>query len=309
MLRACSRLASLGFRADATALNILPAAAVYLPRHAFGALAQPAVDREPQRQSDGHAPAPVMPAERRSGLIAVKVGMTQDWDHWGVRTPLTVLWVDDCQVVQVKTREGEGYNALQLGCGAKRAKQLPASLRGHFAGAGVPLKRMLAEFRVSRDALLPVGTELTAAHFVPGQYVDVAGTSIGKGFQGVMKRFNFAGGPASHGNSLAHRVPGSTGACQDPGKVFKGKKLPGRMGGKRRTVQNCLVFKVDLARNLVYVKGQVTGHKGNFVYIKDSVKKTSTEQPPRPFPTANDTGGARVVQLLPQGSDPYGVVA
>jgi large subunit ribosomal protein L3 len=223
---------------------------------------------------------------RRTGLIAVKVGMTQEWDHWGARMPLTVLWVDDCQVVQVKRDAVEGYTALQLGCGAKRPKQVNGTQRGHFAAADVPIKRKVAEFRVSPDAVLPVGFSLLASHFVAGQFVDVAGSTLGKGFQGVMKRWGFAGQPASHGNSKAHRGPGSTGACQDPGKVFKGKKMAGRMGGVRRTVQNCLVWRVDAARNLLYVRGQVPGHKGNFVYLKDAVRKGVDQQPPLPVPTS-----------------------
>lgn len=244
---------------------------------------------------------------RRTGLVAVKVGMTQEWDHWGVRIPLTVLWIDDCQVVQVKTPEKDGYLALQLGIGSKRPKQIPGTLRGHFTAAGVPIKRKLAEFRVSPNSILPVGFPLTASHFIAGQYVDVAGTTIGKGFQGVMKRWGFAGQPASHGNSLSHRVPGSTGACQDPGKVFKGKKLPGRMGGKRRTVQNCLVWKVDPERNLLYVKGQVPGHKGNFVLIKDSVRKLADAQPPLPVPSIEigSDVGMGVTVAPKQGTDPY----
>lgn len=149
------------------------------------------------------------------------------------------------QVVQAKTEERDGYTALQVGVGAKRAKQVSGTERGHFTAAGVPILRALAEFRVTPDALLPPGTELRADLFVPGQYVDVSGTSIGKGFAGVMKRWGFAGGPASHGTSLAHRVPGSTGGNQDPGKVWKGKKLSGRLGGVRKTVQNCLVYKVS----------------------------------------------------------------
>ncbi|KAI7844183.1 hypothetical protein COHA_002318 [Chlorella ohadii] len=241
---------------------------------------------------------------RRTGLVAVKVGMTQEWDAWGVRVPLTVLWVDDCQVVQVKTDEREGYTALQLGAGAKRPKQLRGSLRGHFEAAGVPLKRKVAEFRVTPDALLPVGHELRASHFVAGQFVDVSGTSIGKGFQGVMKRWGFSGQPASHGNSLAHRAAGSTGACQDPGKVFKGKKMPGRMGGERVTVQNCQVFRVDPVRNLLYVRGQVPGHKGNWVLVKDSVKKSTAQQPPLPVPTMLEATAEVTVAPKAEG-DPY----
>lgn len=241
---------------------------------------------------------------RRTGLVAIKVGMTQEWDAWGARVPLTILWVDDCQVVQVKTEEKEGYTALQLGSGAKRPKQLHGTLRGHFEAAGVPLKRKLAEFRVSPDALLPVGFELRSSHFVAGQFVDVAGTSIGKGFQGVMKRWGFAGQPASHGASLSHRSAGSIGACQDPGKVFKGKKMAGRMGGERVTVQNCQVFRVDPARNLLYVQGHVPGHKGNWVLVKDSVKKTLAQQPPLPVPTL--LGGEVGVTVMPKPTlDPF----
>ncbi|EIE20141.1 translation protein, partial [Coccomyxa subellipsoidea C-169] len=235
---------------------------------------------------------------RRCGVLAVKAGMTQEWDQWGARVPLTVLWVDDCQasfafnallqVVQIKTPAREGYLALQVGCGSKRPKQVNRGQLGHFEWAGVPIKRRLTEFRVTEDALLPVGTMLTAAHFTPGQYVDVQGTTLGKGFQGVMKRWGFAGQPASHGNSLAHRAAGGIGACQDPGKVWPGKKMAGRMGGVTRTLSCAYVFKVDAARNLIYVRGQVPGHKGNFVRISDAALKTFGQQPQRPVPTFLD---------------------
>eukprot|EP00891_Asterochloris_glomerata_P005210 jgi/Astpho2/5210/Aster-04787 len=253
-------------------------------------------------------PRPFLPGSRRCGVLAVKCGMTQEWDSWGVRLPLTVLWIDNCEVVQVKTQEKEGYNALQLGCGSKRDKQLNGRQLGHFKAADIGNKRKLAEFRVSPDGVLPVGTELTAAHFTPGQFVDIAGITSGKGFQGVMKRHGFAGQPASHGNSLAHRAAGGIGACQDPGKVWPGKKMPGRMGGVRRTVQSVLVYKVDPVRNLVYVKGQVPGHKGNFVEVRDAVMQQHV-QPERPFPTYLGQALADIMLAPPGIKDPYEVVA
>lgn len=247
--------------------------------------AQPAMAEESKWSESQPESLPFTSSSRRTGVIAVKVGMTQAWDTWSMRIPLTVLWLDSCQVVQVKSEPSEGYTALQLGCGSKRDKQLNGRQLGHYRHAGVDNKRKLAEFRVSEDAVLPVGFELSAAHFVPGQFLDIAGMTIGKGFQGVMKRHGFKGQPASHGNSLAHRAPGGIGACQDPGKVWPGKKMPGRMGNKRRTVQSVWVYKVDPVRNLIYVRGQVPGHKGNFVLVKDAVMKQQHQQPERPFPT------------------------
>ena len=167
--------------------------------------------------------------------------MTCDWDAHGVRHPLTMLWVDDCQVVQVKTAANEGFNALQVGAGAKKPKQVPGTARGHFERWGTNIKRALAEFPVSPDGLLPPGTDLSVRHFVPGQHVDIAAVSKGKGFAGVMKRWGFGGGRASHGASLSHRIHGSTGQRQDPGKVFKGKKMAGHMGATRITVQSLQV--------------------------------------------------------------------
>ena len=225
----------------------------------------------------------------RAGALAVKCGMMGEWcAESGARVPLTVLWVDSCRVTQVKTEAREGYSAVQVGAGARRAhpRRLPGSLAGHFRAAGVTPKRALAEFRVGPDAVLPAGTEIRASHFVPGQLVDVSGTTRGKGFAGGMKRWGFAGGNASHGASKSHRTLGSTGGCQDPGRVWPGKKMPGRMGGKRRTTFSARVWRVCDERGLIWVKGQVPGGEGGFVEIRDAVRPRRTfRQPPLPFPT------------------------
>ena len=243
---------------------------------------------------------------KRPGLIAVKAGMTCDWDEWGKRHPLTVLWIDDNQIVQVKTEENEGYSAVQVGSGYKKPKSVTKPELGHFIKAQVPIKRFLSEFRVTPPTMkmykedeeddddddnnnldvetveikgareYKVGDELNANHFFAGQYVDVQGVTSGKGFAGPMKRWGFSGQPASHGNTKKHRAHGSIGQCQDPGRVFKGKKMAGQMGGRKRTVQNCFVYKIDSERNLVYVRGQVPGRKGSIVKVRDALRKRAT---------------------------------
>ncbi len=209
----------------------------------------------------------------RSGVIAKKLGMTRLFMEDGRQVPVTVLHMDNVQVVAQKTTEKDGYNALQLGAGKAKVKNLSKAIRGHFSSAKVEPKTKLAEFRVSEDHLINVGQELTVGHYLEGQYVDVAGTSIGKGFAGAMKRHNFSGLRASHGVSISHRSHGSTGQCQDPGKVFKGKKMAGHMGSERVTTQNLKVVRTDLNRGLLMVRGAVPGSKGAWVTIKDSVKK------------------------------------
>ena len=221
---------------------------------------------------------------RRTGLLAMKVGMLAVFDKWGKRIPVTVLQVDNCRVVQVKTEETNGYTALQLSIGEAKPGKTKISLAKHYEAAGIEQPgRKLAEFRVTPDSLIPPGTQLHAQHFVPGQLVDVCGISRGKGFAGVMKRWNFGGGRATHGNSVSHRSHGSTGNSQDPGRVFKGKKMAGRMGGKRRTAQNLQVVKVDPSRDLLYLRGSVPGSSGNFVRIVDAVMGPMFPvEPPRP---------------------------
>ena len=213
----------------------------------------------------------------RSGVIAKKMGMTRLFMEDGKQIPVTVLQLDNLQVVAQRTIEKDGYVAVQLGAGTAKAKRTSQAMRGHFALAKVEPKRKVAEFRVDADAMIGVGEEITADHYFAGQYVDVAGTSIGKGFAGAMKRHNFGGLRATHGVSISHRSHGSTGQCQDPGKVFKGKKMAGHMGAARVTTQNLEVVKTDTARGLIMVKGAVPGSKGGWVTVKDAVKKPFPE--------------------------------
>ena len=220
----------------------------------------------------------------RSGLIAQKLGMTRIFTDEGEHVPVTVLKVDNCQVVAVRTEDKDGYTAVQLGAGTIKVKNVTKPLRGHFAKARVEPKRKLVEFRVSPDALIDVGAELSVAHFIPGQFVDVQGTSIGKGFAGAMKRWNFGGLRASHGVSVSHRSHGSTGNRQDPGKVFKNKKMAGHLGDETVTVMNLKVVSVDESRGLILVKGAVPGAEGGWVKIRDAVKRKQPDG--LPFPAA-----------------------
>ena len=209
----------------------------------------------------------------RSGVIARKLGMTRLFTEDGRQVPVTVLRMENLQVIARRTEEKDGYAAVQLGAGAAKAKNASRPMRGHFAKANVAPKRKLVEFRVASENLIEPGTEITADHYLPGQFVDVAGTSIGKGFAGVMKRHNFSGLRASHGVSISHRSHGSTGQCQDPGKVFKGKKMAGHMGAVRVTTQNLEIVKTDAERGLIMIKGSVPGSAGGWVTIRDAVKK------------------------------------
>ena len=213
----------------------------------------------------------------RSGVIAKKVGMTRLFLEDGKQVPVTVLQLDNVQVVAQRTVEQDGYTAVQLGAGTAKAKNTTQPMRGHFAKASVEPKRKIVEFRVDPANLIGVGEEIIAAHYFPGQYVDVSGTSIGKGFAGVMKRHNFGGLRASHGVSVSHRSHGSVGQCQDPGRIFKGKKMAGHMGTARVTTQNLQVVRIDTDRGLVMVKGAVPGNKGGWVTLKDAVKKPQPE--------------------------------
>jgi large subunit ribosomal protein L3 len=218
----------------------------------------------------------------RSGVIAQKVGMMRVFTEAGAHVPVTVLRLANCQVVAHRLAEKNGYVALQLGAGSRKVKNVAKAERGHFAVAKVEPKRRLAEFRVSAEELIPVGAEITADHFVPGQYVDVTGTSIGKGFAGPMKRWNFAGLRASHGVSISHRSHGSTGGRQDPGKTFKNKKMAGHLGVERVTTLNLKVVQTDVERGLILVEGAVPGAKGGWITVRDAVKKKLPDDVPKP---------------------------
>ncbi len=218
----------------------------------------------------------------RTGLIAKKLGMSRVFKDDGTHVPVTVLKVDGCQVVALRTVENDGYSAIQMGSGNAKVKNVSKPMRGHFAKAKVEPKMKLAEFRVASENLVDVGAELSAEHFIAGQHVDIIGTSIGKGFAGSMKRHGFSGLRASHGVSISHRSHGSTGQCQDPGKVFKGKKMAGQMGNGRVTAQNLEVVSTDGDSGLILVKGAVPGSKGGWVLVQDAVKKVMPNGLPTP---------------------------
>jgi len=218
----------------------------------------------------------------RSGVIAQKVGMTRIFNDAGEHVPVTVLKMDKCQVVAQRTNEKNGYTALQLGVGTSKVKNVSKGQRGHFAVAKVEPKRKVAEFRVDAANLIEVGAEITAEHFLEGQLVDVTGTSIGKGFAGAMKRWNFGGLRATHGVSVSHRSHGSTGNRQDPGKVFKNKKMAGHLGDERVTTQNVKVVKVDADAGLIMLRGSVPGSKGGWVLVRDAIKHAIPKDAPKP---------------------------
>lgn len=218
----------------------------------------------------------------RTGVIAQKVGMTRLFTEEGNHVPVTVLKLDQCQVVAVRTAEKDGYSAVQLGIGKAKVKNVSKAQRGHFAKAKVEPKRKLNEFRVAKDAVLEVGAEITAAHFVAGQFVDVSGVTSGKGFQGVMKRWNFAGLEASHGVSISHRSHGSTGQRQDPGRTFQNKKMAGHMGVDRITTQNLKVVSTDVDKGLILIAGAVPGSAGGYVRVTDAVKRKRPKEAPYP---------------------------
>lgn len=215
----------------------------------------------------------------RMGLIGQKVGMSRVLTEKGEHIPVTLIHVDNCQVVSVKTAEKHGYNAVQVGVGTPKLKNVSKPLRGYYAKQKIEPKRKLAEFRVDADALLKPSDRISVAHFIPGQLVDVSGNSIGKGFAGVMKRWNFGGLRASHGVSVSHRSHGSTGQRQDPGRVFKGKKMAGHLGTKRITVLNLEVIATDTDQNIIVIKGAVPGANGTYLYIRDAVKKPAKDLP------------------------------
>lgn len=239
----------------------------------------------------------------RSGVIAKKVGMTRVFTDAGEHIPVTVLQLDKCQVVAHRTLEQNGYTALQLGAGMAKVKNVSKAERGHFAVAQVEPKRKVVEFRVEPEDLIPVGAEITADHFVAGQFVDVTGTTTGKGFAGGMKRWNFGGLRATHGVSVSHRSIGSTGGRQDPGKTFKNKKMPGHMGVDRVTTQNLRVVRTDPERGLILVEGAVPGVAGGWIMVRDAVKRSLPSEAPKPGAFRADGKNAEKNDSVPAAAE------
>jgi len=239
----------------------------------------------------------------RTGLIAQKLGMSRIFNDDGNHVPVTVLKVDNCQVVAVRTQEKDGYTAVQLGVGAAKVKNVGKAMRGHFAKAKVEPKSWVVEFRVPQDALIEVGAELSAEHFLAGQFVDVVGTTIGKGFAGGMKRHHFGGLRATHGVSVSHRSLGSTGQRQDPGKTFKGKKMAGHLGDARVTTQNLRIVSTDVERGLIMVRGAVPGSDGGYVLIKDAVKRKAPSDLPFPAAIRRPAAAAAPATETPAGAE------
>jgi large subunit ribosomal protein L3 len=237
----------------------------------------------------------------RSGIIAKKVGMTRLFLEDGKQVPVTVLHMENLQVIAQRTSDAHGYTAVQLGAGSAKVKNVSKAMRGHFSVAKVEPKRKVAEFRVAPENMIDVGAEITADHYSEGQFVDVSGTSIGKGFAGAMKRHNFKGLRASHGVSISHRSHGSTGQCQGPGKVFKGKKMAGHMGAARVTTQNLQVVRTDADRGLIMIKGAVPGSKGGWVTVKDASKKPLPDG--APFPAALRAADVAVQETPAEGGE------
>ncbi len=240
----------------------------------------------------------------RTGVIAKKVGMTRIFNEDGRHVPVTVLSLENCQVVSHKTADRDGYVALQLGAGAAKAKNVAKPQRGHFAKAEVEPKAQLVEFRVAEDALVDVGAEISASHFIAGQLVDVAGHTQGKGFAGAMKRWNFGGLRATHGVSVSHRSHGSTGNRQDPGKTFKNKKMAGHMGDRERTQQNLEVVLADEERGLLFIKGSVPGAKGTWLTVSDAVKVARPADVPYPAAIKSAAAPAPVAEEAPAAEAP-----
>jgi large subunit ribosomal protein L3 len=240
----------------------------------------------------------------RTGVIAKKMGMARFFDEAGAHVPVTVLSLEGCQVVAHRTKEKDGYVALQLGAGSKKPKNTTKALRGHFAKGEVEPKHKLVEFKVSEDSLIDVGAEITADHYVPGQKIDITGVTVGKGFAGAMKRWNFGGLRATHGVSVSHRSHGSTGNRQDPGRTFPGKKMAGHLGQETVTTLNLTVWRVDVERGLILVKGAVPGTEGTFVKVRDAIKGALPAEAPKPAGLKKAAGSEPAPAPKTDGAEP-----